>query len=123
MVDASSLSLAERDKIAIKHYNDKLKANHLREKRLLEHYQWRGNKLPPFGIEPMFSERARLETQMSTEQRAARRQWIIDQELSPNEPRNIPEMEPKNYFRRACAAPWNAVFNTLGKVMVCHFQF
>ena len=120
MVDASNLSLAERDKIAIQHYNDKLKANHLREKKLMEHYQWRGNKLPPFAIEPMFSERSRLEKEMTTEQRAARKQWIIDQELSPKEPRNIPELEPKNLFRRVCASPWNALFNTLGSITVRH---
>lgn len=44
---------------------------------------------------------------MTDEERAYRKQWVKDQELSPNEPREVPEMykERYNIIRRAYRFP------------------
>ena len=109
----------EIDVEAVKRYNKLLKASLDREERMLRHNDWRGNKLPPFSIEPMATERARLQgSGMTEEQRAARKQWVMDQRLSPNEPRHIPELTPRNPIRRFYQMPWNAVFKALKPVIV-----
>jgi len=117
-------TFAELDAEAIREYNRKLEEQQLREKKLLRHYEWHGNKLPPFSIEPMPHERQRLEgAGMTAEDRALRRQWLKDQELSPNEPRYIPEAFPKNPFRRFYGAPWDALFKALKPFLViCRFR-
>jgi NADH dehydrogenase (ubiquinone) 1 beta subcomplex subunit 6 len=108
MAFSGDKSIAEIDKEAIEKFNRALELSLEREKRLLRHYEWRGNKLPPFNIQPLAHERQRLSgTGMTAEDRALRRQWLKDQELSPNEPRYIPELYPKNPIRRALAAPWD----------------
>jgi len=116
-------TFAEKDIDAINEYIKHQEAQLLREKKLLRHYEWRGNKLPPFSIEPMPHERQRLDgAGMTAEDRALRRQWLKDQELSPNEPRYIPERFPKNPFRRFYGAPWDALFNALKPYLVrCYF--
>lgn len=104
----------EIDTEAIREYNKKLEENQLREKKLLRQYEWRGSKLPPFNIEPMPHERERLDgAGMTPEDRALRRQWLKDQELSPNEPVYVPGLVQKNPFRRFYSAPWNALFDKL----------
>jgi len=109
----------EKDIEAIMEYNRKLEEQQLREKKLLRHYDWRGNKLPPICIEPMQHERERLAgAGMTPEDRALRRQWLKDQELSPNEPLYIPEVFPQNPIRRFYATPWNALFKALKPILV-----
>merc|ERR1711979_31282 len=79
--------------------------------KLLKHHENRGSKYPPMSIQHMPHERQRLAGKgMTDADRALRKQWILDQELSPNEPRHVPELRPKNVFRRAMAAPWDALF-------------
>ena len=112
-------TFAEKDALAILEFNKKLEEQQMRERKLLRQYEWRGNKLPPFSIEPMPHERQRLDgAGMTAEDRALRRQWLKDQELSPNEPRYIPEAFPKNPFRRVYGAPWDALFNALRPYLV-----
>lgn len=107
-------TFAELDAEALHEYNKKLEEQQLREKKLQRQYDWRGSKLPPFSIEPMPHERQRLEgTGMTAEDRALRRQWLKDQELSPNEPVYVPGLVQKNPFRRFYSAPWNALFDKL----------
>ena len=111
-------SPAEIDKEAITRYNRLLKESIERDERFFRHNDWRGGKFPPFSIEPMPHERNRLATPMSAEDRALRKQWVFDQRLSPNEPRYIPDLYPKNPIRRMLAAPWDFLFNTLKPVLV-----
>jgi len=89
-----------------------------REARLTQHHEWRGAKLPPFNIEPMPWERDRLHgAGMTAEDRALRRQWLHDQELSPREPVFIPELYPRNPIRRMLGAPWDGVFKALQPIV------
>lgn len=107
-------TFAEIDSAAIAEYNKKLEEQKLREKKLLRQYDWRDSKLPPFSIEPMPHERQRLSgAGMTAEDRALRRQWLKDQELSPNEPVFVPDLVQRNPIRRFYSAPWNALFNRL----------
>jgi len=90
-----------------------------REARLNQHWEWRGNRLAPFNIEPLPRERERLAgAGMTVADRASRRQWLADQELSHHEPRFIAALYPKNPIRRALAAPWNGVFAVLKPILV-----
>jgi len=111
-------TFAEMDAEALREYNRKLEEQQLREKKLMRQYEWRG-KLPPFCIEPMPHERQRLSgAGMTAEDRALRRQWLKDQELSPNEPVYVPDLIQKNPFRRFYGAPWNALFEKLRPYLV-----
>lgn len=105
---------AEKDKEAIERFNKLLKDAHEREKLMTRRHLWRNANLPPFSIEPMPYERQRLaDGGMTAEQRALRVQWVKDQVLAADEPRWIPELYPKNTFRRWISAPWDALFNKL----------
>ena len=44
---------------------------------------------------------------MSDEDRALRAQWIRDQRLAPDEPKFVPELYPKNAFRRLFSPFWD----------------
>jgi len=111
-------TIAQIDNEAIEKYNKLLEETLQREARLIRHHEWRGNKLPPFSIEHMPLERQRLHgAGMTAEDRALRRQWLKDQELSPNEPRFIPELYPKNPIRRMYGKPWDVLFNALRPVL------
>jgi len=112
-------TIAEIDNEAIEKFNRQLQQSMEREAKLLRQYEWRGNKLPPFNIEHMPYERQRLSgAGMTSEDRALRRQWLKDQELSPNEPRHVSELYPKNPIRRAFSAPWETLFKALRPVLV-----
>lgn len=56
---------------------------------------------------------------MTDEERAYRKQWLKDQELSPNEPRVVPELYKARYniFRRAYRFPLNQLQNVLAPVV------
>ncbi|KAF6017292.1 hypothetical protein EB796_003023 [Bugula neritina] len=85
------------------------KAEWLRKQRVFREMYYSKSKLPPMTIEPFPFERERLPFKMTAEDRALRHQWIQDQVLSKNEPRYIPELHPKNFFRRIYGAPWDYV--------------
>lgn len=107
-------TFAELDREAIEKYNKSLQVSLEREARLLRHYEWRGNRIAPFNIEPMPWERERLAgAGMTAEDRALRKQWLKDQELAPHEPVYIAELYPKNPIRRALAAPWDGFFGAV----------
>lgn len=90
-----------------------------RERRMVQHDINRGSKFPPFSIEHMPHERQRLAgAGMTDADRALRRQWLKDQELSPNEPREIPELKPKNIVKRIYGKPWDIFFGALRPVVV-----
>lgn len=56
---------------------------------------------------------------MTDEERAYRRQWLKDQHLSPNEPREVPELYKARYniFRRIYRYPLNQLQNILTPVV------
>jgi len=106
------------DNEAIERYNKQLQTSLEREAKLLRHYEWRGNKIAPFNIEPLPFERQRLHGGwMTDENRALRRQWLKDQELAPNEPIYIPELYPRNPIKRMLGKPWDGVFGALRPIV------
>merc|ERR1719436_1930336 len=111
--DKGSKTFQELDKEAIKAFNERVKYEQERQAKMVRQWEWRGNKLPPFNIQPQPFERQRLATPMTPEQRLARKQWLQDQHLAPNEPRYVPELQPMNIIRRTWAAPWNAMYHAL----------
>ena len=116
-------TLAQIDNEALIKFNEKLKQQLEREKKMIRHIEWRGNKLPPFSIEPMAHERQRLEKPMTAEDRRLRKQWLDDQVLAPHEPVYIPELYPKNPIRRFLAKPWDVAFGALQPVIVSSFSY
>jgi len=102
-------SQADRDYEAVQEYNKELKKQRARELKLYRQWEWRGNSLPPFNIEPFREERSRLCEVMTNEDRLARKQWLDDQVLSENEPVFIPERSPRNVLRTAWAGPWDSM--------------
>lgn len=111
-------TIAELDKESIEKFNKELKHTLDREERMIRHQLWRGSHLPPFNIEHMPYERERLHVTMTDEDRMLRKQWLDDQNLAANEPRFIPELYPKNIFRRTFAKPWDALFQGLTPILV-----
>jgi len=99
------------------------KAEWLRKQRVFREMYYSKSKLPPMTIEPFPFERERLPFKMTAEDRALRHQWIQDQVLSKNEPRYIPELHPKNFFRRIYGAPWDYVTKYVTASMVRYFFF
>lgn len=78
----------------------------------------------PFSIQGRLArERERL-LGMSDKERAWRRQWIKDQELSPNEPRYVPEYYKERYnpIRRAYKMPLDIAFKPLIPVLVREYN-
>lgn len=67
----------------------------------------------------MARERERL-LGMTDSERAWRRKWLKDQELSPNEPRHVPEYYKERYnpIRRAYKMPLDLAFKQLIPVLV-----
>lgn len=116
--DKDDFTWAEKDKIQWENYNKKLEEEALREEKLKKHWEWAGNKLPPISIEPQPLERQRLAQPMTDAQRAARAQWLADQNLLHNEPVVVPELQPRNVFRRIWRVPgdkWQSFLNTVIK--------
>lgn len=82
-----------------------------KRKRMLEITTNKKSRFPPFSIEPLPYERQRLDGKgMTVEERELRKQWVMDQKLSPNEPRYVPELHPKNVFKRVGAAPFELLY-------------
>jgi NADH dehydrogenase (ubiquinone) 1 beta subcomplex subunit 6 len=74
----------------------------------------------PFSLQGrLVRERERLHG-MSDAERNWRRQWLKDQELSPNEPRYVPEYykERYNVIRRAYKMPLDLAFKPLAPLLV-----
>lgn len=92
---------------------EQTKKEWLRQQETYRKMFYRKSKLPPFNIEPFPHERERLPFKMTVVDRALREQWVKDQHLSPNEPRHVPEIFPKNVFRRMYGTPWNFVATKL----------
>ena len=61
----------------------------------------------------------RLGRKMSDEDRALRAQWIRDQHLAPDEPKLIPELKPRNVFRRFFTPFWDKAGRAVDKKWVC----
>ena len=110
---------AQLDLESLERFNKILTANVKRHEKMMQHFEWRGAKYPPFSIEPMAHERQRLDGKgMTATDRVLRKQWLQDQVLAPEEPLYIKELYKQNPIRRVISAPWNAVFKTLQPVMV-----
>jgi hypothetical protein len=78
----------------------------------------RGSRYPAFCIEPMPWERQRLHKPMTAEDRFLRKQWLLDQNLSPNEPRSVPASQPMFAARRILRMPWDTAEVMMAKVIV-----
>ncbi|XP_060593171.1 uncharacterized protein LOC132747696 [Ruditapes philippinarum] len=77
----------------------------------------RGSRYPAFCIEPMPWERQRLHKPMTAEDRFLRKQWLLDQNLSPNEPRSVPASQPMFAARRILRMPWDTAEVMMAKVI------
>ncbi|XP_045159548.2 uncharacterized protein LOC123524966 [Mercenaria mercenaria] len=86
-------------------------------RRVLQAQINKGSRYPPFSIEPMPWERQRINSPMSEEDRFLRKQWLRDQNLSPNEPRNVPEAKPMFRARRLIRIPWDMAEVVMAKVI------
>lgn len=73
----------------------------------------------PFPIETRLGDIRERLLGMTEEERAYRKQWLKDQELSHNEPRIVPELYKKQYniFRRAYRYPLDQVQKFLAPVV------
>ncbi|XP_035220005.1 NADH dehydrogenase [ubiquinone] 1 beta subcomplex subunit 6-like [Stegodyphus dumicola] len=80
---------------------------------------------PTGGVKPMSirgifeSERCRLSEEFTDEERKWRKQWIKDQQLSPNEPRPVPPewiKETRNPIRRFVSKPWQILEDRMSVV-------
>ena len=84
---------------------------------------YRKSKLPQMNIEPFAHVRDRVPFKMTAEDRALREQWVKDQRISPHEPRHVPEIFPKNFFRRMYAKPMDLITKKMvssGLVSLCY---
>lgn len=94
-------------KLDVQSHIDTTKKEWLRRQEVYRKMYYAKSKYPPMLIEPFYHERQRLPFQMTAEDRALRQQWLRDQHLSPNEPRYVPELRPRNFFRRSLGLPWD----------------
>lgn len=97
---------------------DATKKAWLARQEIYKKMYYRKSKYPPMSIEPFPHERQRLPFQMTAEDRALRQQWLRDQQLTPREPRYVPENIPRNFFRRVFGYPWDAVTKLSTSVIV-----
>ena len=88
---------------------DAAKKAWLERQEVYKKMYYRKSQYPPMSIEPFPHERQRLPFQMTAEDRALRQQWLRDQALTPREPRYVPELTPRNFFRRFFGTPWDAI--------------
>ena len=94
------------------------------EERMKIHHSYSKSRYPPMCIEPMPYERQRLNGQgMTPEERALRKQWLLDQYLKPHEPPNSVEaLEtmnlPVNPIKRMFRMPMDVTFRMLTPVIV-----
>lgn len=89
------------------------------EQKWVKQDYYRGSQYPPFSIEPVPYERQRLAgAGMTAEDRALRKQWVKDQELSPGEPRYVKNVTPRNFIRRLYMGPTDSLFLKLMPVIV-----
>lgn len=87
----------------------------VQSRKRMERYEfWRKSAYPPFDIEPMRYERSRLIKEMTPEERALRKQWVLDQTIR-HPKRHIPELQQYNIFRRIYRAPLNVFESALAK--------
>ncbi|XP_071172363.1 uncharacterized protein [Mytilus edulis] len=93
------------------------------EKRMETHFRHAKSRYPAMNIEPMAYERERLTGKgMTAEDRALRKQWLLDQRLAPHEPPNsVVALEtmnlPVNPIKRAFRMPMDATFRALAPVL------
>lgn len=94
-----------------------------RAKRFEQYDYFRKSAYPPMQIEPLPDERSRLAGEgMTAEQRALRKQWLLDQTLH-HEARVVPEIRPQNIFRRIYKFPLNVlVYKPLNSFFVSGFH-
>lgn len=73
----------------------------------------------PFPIEGRLGNVRERLLGMTDEERAYRKQWLKDQELSPNEPRVVPEMYKARYniIRRAYRFPLNQLEKVIAPIV------
>lgn len=68
---------------------------------------------------PYATERARLDGTFTDADRQWRKTFLKDQELAPNEPRYVPELNRMNPIRRAYRYPLDLLFSKLEPSLVC----
>ena len=121
MADKESMakSFKEKELEVFKQVTKDLQDELKREKKLREHYQWRGSKLPPFSIEHLPGERERLGgAGMTAEDRALRKQYFEDQRLAAHEPVAIPELQRRNPIRKLGSIPMQGLESVLKPFVV-----
>lgn len=89
----------------------------------MQHQATLGSHFAPYQIEPKRWWRSRLDESlglepMSDAQRAARRQWLADQRLAPEEPRYVPALYRRPFLLRLFSTPWDAIFWPLRPIFV-----
>lgn len=94
------------------------KLEYLKRQEIYRKQYYKKSKLPPMIIEPFGHVRQRLPFKMTPEDRALRLQWIRDQEISPKEPRYVPELLPRSPIRRFLGAPWDMVTKLIYPLIV-----
>ena len=118
-VDVEYIFPARRDLYPHKEEHVKLtKKEWYRRRQMYVDLMYKKSRLPAIGIEPLPMERQRLPFKMTAEDRALRQQWLKDHILSPNEPRHVPELAPRNFVRRWLGYPWDAATKVVGNAMV-----
>jgi len=87
------------------------------ERQIYQNFFNRGSRYPPFSIEPLPYPTDRTGRAMTDEERFLRKQWLKDQVLAADEPRNVPELNKVNNFRKLYKIPLNAMEGALATVM------